>query len=193
MPGIGPTIAPTIAATIGDIRRFPNARSFVRWLGLNPRKNQTGIADRSGQTLSKAGDRMLRRYLHIAAQVGRQIDPGLAAIYDRHMRKGGHHNHATTVVAHALARRIYALLVRAAHDQTSRYLLRDPQQRILDRAAARAWTRQHYPSKRERDRASTVVKNGATRRFHQTTGHEVAVPTPSDTDTESAQPEVAMT
>ncbi|MEQ8694176.1 MAG: transposase [Gammaproteobacteria bacterium] len=36
LPGVDMTVAASIAAAVGDIRRFPDPRKLVSYLGLNP-------------------------------------------------------------------------------------------------------------------------------------------------------------
>ncbi len=60
--GVGPVTATTYVLTIGDPHRFRSSRSLGAFLGLRPRRRQSG--DREPQLrISKAGDRDLRRLL----------------------------------------------------------------------------------------------------------------------------------
>jgi transposase len=66
IPGIGPIIASAIAASVPDAGAFKSGRQFAAWLGLVPRQNSTGGKARLG-SITKAGDRYLRRLLVIGA------------------------------------------------------------------------------------------------------------------------------
>ena len=66
VPGIGPVIALSFIATLDDARRFRRARDVGAFLGLTPRRHQSGDVDWSGR-ISKCGDRDLRRLLYSAA------------------------------------------------------------------------------------------------------------------------------
>lgn len=160
LPGIGPIIAPLLMAVIGDIRRFPSAPAFVSFCGLAPRKNQTGLADRVGQPIGKSGNRRVRHYLFMAADVARRVDPQLAGIYARHVGRGAHHTKALVVVAAALARRIHAVLRRRAEgreaDQAYAFRTDDGNQ-VTAKEAGRL-TRERYPSKAARRRAEAEAK-----------------------------------
>jgi transposase len=68
MPGIGVLSSLAYRATIDEPRRFKRSVDVGAYLGLTPRRNQSGDIDRSGR-LSKCGDRMTRSLLYEAAQV----------------------------------------------------------------------------------------------------------------------------
>jgi len=68
VPGIGVVTALTFRHTIDDPSRFRNAASVGAYLGLTPRRKQSGETDTVGQ-VSRWGDRLLRTYLFEAASV----------------------------------------------------------------------------------------------------------------------------
>lgn len=68
VPGIGVVTALTFRHTIDDPARFRSAQSVGAYLGLTPRRHQSGEMDRQGR-VSKWGDRLLRSYLFEAATV----------------------------------------------------------------------------------------------------------------------------
>jgi transposase len=68
VPGVGPITALAYQSTIEDPMRFGRARDVGAYLGLVPRRHQSGEVDRSGR-ISKQGDALLRGYLYEAATV----------------------------------------------------------------------------------------------------------------------------
>ena len=64
--GVGPLIALTFALTIQDYRRFSRSRTVGAYLGLTPRKFQSGDSD-PALPISKCGDVALRALLVQAA------------------------------------------------------------------------------------------------------------------------------
>ena len=68
VPGIGVVTALTFRHTIDDPSRFRSAQTVGAYLGLTPRRRQSGEMDRQGR-VSKWGDRLLRSYLFEAATV----------------------------------------------------------------------------------------------------------------------------
>jgi transposase len=68
MPGIGPVTALTYRVTIDDPKRFRRSRSVGAYLGLTPRRHQSGEVDRVGR-ITKIGDGETRTALFEAANV----------------------------------------------------------------------------------------------------------------------------
>ena len=68
VPGVGVVTALTFRHTIDDPSRFRSASSVGAYLGLTPRRNQSGETDTNGK-ISRWGDRLLRTYLFEAATV----------------------------------------------------------------------------------------------------------------------------
>jgi len=68
VPGVGPVTALTFRHTIDDPTRFASASKVGAYLGLTPRRNQSGATDTNGR-ISRWGDRLLRAYLFEAAAV----------------------------------------------------------------------------------------------------------------------------
>ena len=68
IPGVGVVTTLTFRHTIDDPSRFRSASSMSAYLGLTPRRNQSGETDINGK-ISRWGDRLLRTYLFEAATV----------------------------------------------------------------------------------------------------------------------------
>lgn len=68
VPGVGPLTALSFIATIDDPKRFKSFANVGAYLGLTPRRYQSGEIDRTGR-ISKRGDHLLRTYLYEAAAV----------------------------------------------------------------------------------------------------------------------------
>lgn len=66
VPGVGAITATAFIATIDDPTRFKHSASVGAYLGLTPRRYQSGMMDISGH-ISKSGDALLRCYLFEAA------------------------------------------------------------------------------------------------------------------------------
>jgi transposase len=66
VPGVGPLVALNFIATIDDASRFRRSSDVGAFLGLTPRRYQSGEIDRSGR-ISKCGDAEMRRLLVSAA------------------------------------------------------------------------------------------------------------------------------
>ncbi|MBN8977069.1 MAG: IS110 family transposase [Rhizobiales bacterium] len=68
VPAVGVVTALTFRHTIDDPSRFRSALTVGAYLGLTPRRNQSGETDINGR-ISRWGDRLLRTYLFEAATV----------------------------------------------------------------------------------------------------------------------------
>jgi transposase len=67
-PGVGPITALTFVLTVSDPERFAHSRDVGPWLGLVPRRRQSGQQD-PHLRISKSGDRYLRKLLVQCAHV----------------------------------------------------------------------------------------------------------------------------
>lgn len=68
MPGVGALVALTVKAAIDDPERFRSSKDTGPWVGLTPRRAQSGERDIVGE-ISRAGDVGLRTALYQAATV----------------------------------------------------------------------------------------------------------------------------
>ena len=68
MPGVGPLTAVSFMTTIEDPHRFRRSQDVGAYLGLTPRRYQSGEVDINGR-ISKCGDRLTRNLLFEAANV----------------------------------------------------------------------------------------------------------------------------
>ena len=68
VPGVGVIAALAYTAVIDNPKRFKRATSVGAYLGLTPRRHQSGEVDKAG-SMSKCGDGLLRSYLLEAANV----------------------------------------------------------------------------------------------------------------------------
>jgi transposase len=147
--GVGPLIAAAIESIVGSVTRFRNARRFVAYAGSCPRKHQTGVTD-PNQPMTKAGNRLLKKYLYLAADVARHYDPDFAAYYAKRYEKGHHHNAILGALTRKMALRVYALLRRRDVGQAPEsctpvtYELRDETGKTVTRAEARDIVKRRY-------------------------------------------------
>jgi transposase len=65
-PGVGAIVALTFRSAVDDPARFSSVKSIGPWLGLTPRRYQSGQIDRVGH-ITKAGDASTRTLLYEAA------------------------------------------------------------------------------------------------------------------------------
>jgi transposase len=106
--GVGAFTAIRLVLELGDLRRFPRAGSFPRYLGLTPSEYSTGVTERRGH-LTKCGPRFIRAWLiqcaWVSVQPGR--DARLRAVFERLAPRIGK-KRAIVAVARRLALRLRA-------------------------------------------------------------------------------------
>lgn len=66
IPGVGPVVSLSFMALIDDPNRFSRVSDVGAFLGLTPKRHQSGDVDWSGR-VSKCGDKAMRRLLYEAA------------------------------------------------------------------------------------------------------------------------------
>jgi len=119
--GCGEKLSAIISTEAGDIKRFPSAKQFKAYAGIDPRVIQSGNKDIKGK-MTKRGNSMLRHGLFLAAFVASQRDPELSEYYQMKRSEGKTHTHAVCTVARKLCERIYATVT-----QDRLYEVRYPQ------------------------------------------------------------------
>lgn len=110
IPGVSTTTGAQIVSEIGDVKRFKNAASIVKYAGLSSGVDESGKFSAKGVPITKHGSPYLRRSLWLAANRARQYDPKLKAFYDKKRREGKPHRVAVTAVARKLCHVVYAVM-----------------------------------------------------------------------------------
>jgi transposase len=114
IPGIGALTATTIYAWIGDVRRFPTAKTLGAYAGLVPQVRQSGAVQRLGP-ITKTGSKPLRATLVQAANTviyrcaSHDAQP-LKAIAERVKGSRGRRKIAVVALARHLLRIAYYVL-----------------------------------------------------------------------------------
>ena len=110
IPVVSTTTGAQIVAEIGDVHRFKNAASVVKYAGLNSGVDQSGRFEAVGSPITKQGSPYLRRAIWLAAESARKFDPNLKAFYEKKRAEGKAHRVAVTAVARKLVHIIFAVM-----------------------------------------------------------------------------------
>ena len=138
--GVGQSGAAVYLFFIGQVERFPLQKGFRGWSGMVPKSDQSGDVEKKGLPITKAGPDLVKKYAYINAEVARQWDPQIAAIYyDQMVHKGKHHVQAVCHCATHLLDRVRALL----RDRRP-YVLRDADGHPVTGERARAIILERY-------------------------------------------------
>jgi transposase len=101
IPGVGPRLSEAVAAIIDDPHRFKNGRHVSSYLGMVPRRWQSGQVDITGR-ISKCGNKLLRTLLVEVSWLGLK-QPWMREIYNK-IKRG--HKKRSKVAIVALARQL---------------------------------------------------------------------------------------
>jgi transposase len=112
IPGIGDKLAVRLLAGIGDVRRFPRAKSLVAYAGLDPTVYQSGEQTGNHLSITKKGNAYLRATLRQAVEELMMFDSdGPVAQFVKRKIKDGHPKKAAiTAGCSKLLRLVHAML-----------------------------------------------------------------------------------
>ncbi len=110
IPGFAVKLSAVVHHELGDITRFPNARSLVAYAGIDPRIRQSGTLLHTHGRLTKRGSPYLRSALFLAANVARRYDTELAEYYQKKRTEGRTHKEVLCMISRKLLARIFAVL-----------------------------------------------------------------------------------
>lgn len=102
IPGVGPRTAEAMVAVLDDPHRFGSRKEVGSYVGLTPRRYQSGSMDRSGR-ISKQGNALLRKLLVEVSWLALRYNPHLRQLYQRILR-GSRSRRKIAIVA--VARRL---------------------------------------------------------------------------------------
>jgi transposase len=108
--GCGEKLSAIISTEAGDLKRFPDAKQFKAYAGIDPRIYQSGEKNVKGK-MTKRGNSNLRCALYLAAFVASQHDPELSVYYKKKREEGKSHRHAICTVSRKLCERIYSTVI----------------------------------------------------------------------------------
>lgn len=119
--GVGQDGAAVYASFIGNPERFGSTRELRGWSGMIPNSKQSSNSQILGLKITQAGPRLIKKFAFLDAEVARQRDPQIAAIYyDQMVRGGKHHTQAICTCATHLLDRVLVVL-----RENRKYQLRD--------------------------------------------------------------------
>ena len=115
VPCVGPRLSEAVVAVLDDPHRFKNGRQVGCYVGLTPRRWQSGQSDRQGH-ISRAGNRLLRELLVEIAWLGVRHNTWMREVYEE-VRRGSDKRKKIAIVA--VARRLLVKLWAMLRDGTS--------------------------------------------------------------------------
>lgn len=116
IPGVGPIVSLSFIATIDDVARFRKATDVGAYLGLTPRRYQSGETDWSGR-ISKREDSGMRKLLYEAANILIHRVPRFSPLKAWAMRLADRKGLKKAIVA--TARKLAVIMARIWRDGTT--------------------------------------------------------------------------
>ena len=107
-PGVGPLTALTTVLILGPVRRFPDSKHVVSYVGLAPTINASADKQRLGK-ITKQGNALLRWVLGQAAPLAARADDDLRRRYFSVLHRRGRPK-AKVALARKLLVRLYVML-----------------------------------------------------------------------------------
>ncbi len=140
LKGVGQDGAAVYTSFIGSPERFADRSHFRSWSGMIPNSQQSGASEAHGLRITQAGPDLVKKFAYLDAEVARQHDPQIAAIYyDQMVRHGKHHCQAVCACATHLLDRIWVVL-----SEGRPYELRDVDQTPVTAEVARRIIAERY-------------------------------------------------
>jgi transposase len=115
IPGVGPRLSEAVVAIIDNPHRFKTGRQVGSYVGLTPRRYQSGQSDRQGR-ISRMGNGLLRSLLVEVAWIGLRYNAWMREVYES-VRRGSKARKKTAIVA--VARRLLVVCWAMLRDGTT--------------------------------------------------------------------------
>jgi transposase len=88
IPGIGRTTAAKVLGLLGDLRRFDSGKALAAFIGVTPRRHESGDSVRGRSSISRAGHASIRHALFMPTLVATRHNPKIKAFRDRLVAAG---------------------------------------------------------------------------------------------------------
>jgi transposase len=88
VPGVGPITAMAVMAEAGDLRRFRRGRQLTAFLGVSPRRHQSGTSVLGRTRMCRIGGKFVRPVLYMSAVSNAARNTSLGEFYRRLVGQG---------------------------------------------------------------------------------------------------------
>lgn len=110
IPGLGRTTAAKVLGLLGDLRRFDSGKALAAFIGVTPRRHESGDCVRGRSSISKAGHASVRHALFMPTLVATRHNPKIKAFRDRLVAAGKPKKSAVLASMHKLVHVMYAVV-----------------------------------------------------------------------------------
>lgn len=109
MPGVGLLTAAIVLSETNGFELIRNKRQLTSYAGLDVKEKQSGTSVKGKATISKKGNKYLRKAMHLPALAAIRHDERFKAIFARLVAKHGIKMKATVAVQRKLLEMIFTL------------------------------------------------------------------------------------
>lgn len=110
IPGLGVVTVAKILGYLGDVRRFDSAKALSAFLGVTPKRKESGSSLKGRSSFSRAGHSEMRRALYMPALVALRHNPLVKTFGERIKLTGLAPKAVVGACMHKLAMLIYGVL-----------------------------------------------------------------------------------
>ena len=110
IPGIGKTTAAKVLGLLGDLRRFSSGKALAAFIGVTPRRLESGTSIRGRSSIGRAGHPRIRHALFMPTLVAAKHNPMIKAFRNRLVAAGKPKKSAALASMHKLVHLMHAIV-----------------------------------------------------------------------------------
>jgi transposase len=110
IPGIGKTTAAKVLGLLGDLRRFSSGKALAAFIGVTPRRCESGSSVRGRSSIGRAGHPRIRHALFMPTLVAAKYNPMIRAFRNRLVAAGKPKKSAALASMHKLVHLMHAIV-----------------------------------------------------------------------------------
>ncbi|MFI5269642.1 MAG: IS110 family transposase, partial [Chloroflexota bacterium] len=110
IPGIGKTTAAKILGLLGDLRRFSSGKALAAFIGVTPKRHESGTSIRGRSSIGRAGHPGIRHALFMPTLVAVKHNPTIKAFRNRLVAAGKPKKSAALASMHKLVHLMHAVV-----------------------------------------------------------------------------------
>ena len=131
IPGIGKTTAAKVLGLLGDLRRFSSGKALAAFIGVTPKRRESGTSVRGPSGIGRAGHPRIRHALFMPTLVATQHNPMIKAFRNRLVAAGKPKKSAALASMHKLVHLMHAIVCKGvAFDSRFKQMALDVQDGI---------------------------------------------------------------
>ena len=110
IPGLGKTTAAKVLAYLGDLRRFSSAKALAAFIGVTPKRAESGSSVHGQSKISRMGNAYVRQALYMPAVVACKHNPFIKALRARMDAAGRKKKVAVLAAMHKLVHLMFGVI-----------------------------------------------------------------------------------